>query len=121
MDQIQKIASEVRENNPDLLEKETIVLRYVKRAINQIKIFCNRSNIPEELEDTVAQIVEDMLKADGHIKLKDDVASITRGNTTISYTSKQSAYARTIDFMKDYKSMLIHYRKMKTPKYRGEA
>lgn len=122
MDQIQKIANEVRENLVILDKKnEKVVLRYVKRAINQVKVFCNREDIPEPLEDTIAQIVEDMLKADGIVKLENDIASVSRGNTSISYTNKQEAYMRTIDFMKDYQSTLIHYRKIKTPKYRGEA
>lgn len=121
MDQVQKITSEVKDNNPDLSSMEKVILRYVKRAVNQIKIFCNREDIPEELEDTIAQIVEDMLKADGHIQLKKEISSVSRGNTTISYTDKQSAYMRTVDFMKDYKTTLIHYRKMKTPTYRGDA
>lgn len=121
MDQIQKIANEVRENLEILDKNEKVVLRYVKRAINQVKVFCNREDIPEPLEDTIAQIVEDMLKADGIVKLENDIASVSRGNTSISYTNKQEAYMRTIDFMKDYQSTLIHYRKIKTPKYRGEA
>ncbi|MCR0205652.1 hypothetical protein MKC66_13080 [[Clostridium] innocuum] len=119
MDQIQQITNEVKDNlDLSSTDYEKIVLRYVKRALSQVKVFCNRTDIPVELEDTIAQIVEDMLRADGVVKLDNDIASVSRGNTSISYTNKQEAYMRTVDFMKDYQTILIHYRKMKVPQRR---
>ncbi|WP_083415886.1 hypothetical protein [[Clostridium] innocuum] len=118
MDQIQQITNEVKDNLDLSSDYEKTVLRYVKRALSQVKVFCNRTDIPVELEDTIAQIVEDMLRADGVVKLDNDVASVSRGNTSISYTNKQEAYMRTVDFMKDYQNILIHYRKMKVPQRR---
>lgn len=119
MDQIQQITNEVKDNlDLSSTDSEKIVFRYVKRALSQVKVFCNRTDIPVELEDTIAQIVEDMLRADGVVKLDNDIASVSRGNTSISYTNKQEAYMRTVDFMKDYQAILIHYRKMKVPQRR---
>lgn len=118
MDQIQQITNEVKDNLDLSSDYEKTVLRYVKRALSQVKVFCNRTDIPVELEDTIAQIVEDMLRADGVVKLDNDIASVSRGNTSISYTNKQEAYMRTVDFMKDYQTILIHYRKMKVPQRR---
>lgn len=118
MDQIQQITNEVKDNLDLSSDYEKTVLRYVKRALSQVKVYCNRTDIPVELEDTIAQIVEDMLRADGVVKLDNDVASVSRGNTSISYTNKQEAYMRTVDFMKDYQNILIHYRKMKVPQRR---
>lgn len=118
MDQIQQITNEVKDNLDLSSDYEKTVLRYVKRALSQVKVFCNRTDIPVELEDTIAQIVEDMLRADGVVKLDNDVASVSRGNTSISYTNKQEAYMRTVDFMKDYQNILIHYRKIKVPQRR---
>lgn len=119
MDQIHQITNEVKDNlDLSSTDYEKIVLRYVKRALSQVKVFCNRTDIPVELEDTIAQIVEDMLRADGVVKLDNDIASVSRGNTSISYTNKQEAYMRTVDFMKDYQTILIHYRKMKVPQRR---
>lgn len=118
MDQIQQITNEVKDNLDLSSDYEKTVLRYVKRALSQVKVFCNRPDIPVELEDTIAQIVEDMLRADGVVKLDNDVASVSRGNTSISYTNKQEAYMRTVDFMKDYQTILIHYRKIKVPQRR---
>ena len=46
-------------------EQLPTIKRYVKRAINRIKVFCNREDFPEPLEDVAAQIVEDMLKEIG--------------------------------------------------------
>ena len=119
MDQIQQITNEVKDNlDLSSTDSEKIVFMYVKRALSQVKVFCNRTDIPIELEDTIAQIVEDMLRADGVVKLDNDIASVSRGNTSISYTNKQEAYMRTVDFMKDYQNILIHYRKMKVPQRR---
>ena len=119
MDQIQQITNEVKDNlDLSSTDSEKIVFRYVRRALSQVKVFCNRTDIPIELEDTIAQIVEDMLRADGVVKLDNDIASVSRGNTSISYTNKQEAYMRTVDFMKDYQNILIHYRKMKVPQRR---
>lgn len=118
MDQIQQITNEVKDNLDLSSDYDKTVLRYVKRALSQVKVFCNRTDIPVELEDTIAQIVEDMLRADGVVKLDNDIASVSRGNTSISYTNKQEAYMRTVDFMKDYQNILIHYRKMKVPQRR---
>ena len=82
MDQIQQITNEVKDNlDLSSTDYEKIVLRYVKRALSQVKVFCNRTDIPVELEDTIAQIVEDMLRADGVVKLDNDIASVSRGNT----------------------------------------
>lgn len=99
-------------------DKEGSVRRYLKRAASQVMIYCNREDIPSLLEDTVAQIAEDMLKADGVISISEEVASITRGDTSIGYRDKSSAYQSTVGFTKNYEQLLNRYRKIKLPEGR---
>ena len=74
------------------------------------------SNSSEPLEDVAAQIVEDMLKADQVAPTENDVSSITRGDTSISYRDKTSALKETVSFVKNYESQLIPFKRMKLPK-----
>lgn len=90
--------------------------RYGKRAVNRILVFCSREDLPEPLEDVAAQIVEDMLRFDQIAPTENDVASITRGDTSISYRDKSSALKETVAFVKQYESQLIPFKKMKLPK-----
>ena len=114
-----RITQEVLRNNTALtVEQEGTVKRYVKRAANQALIYCHRLDIPPLLEDTIAQIVEDMLKVDGFIKTEQEVSSVTRGDTSISYRDKSSALADTVAFMKSYEKQLIHFKKMNIPEDR---
>lgn len=112
-EQIQRIQQEVIRINKIPDDQVETINNYVHRAVKQVLIFCNRNDLPELLEDTVIQIVEDMLRADEILASPDKVASISRGDTSIQYRQKTAAYNRTVDFMKDYKSTLVHFRKPK--------
>lgn len=114
-EQIKRIVQEVLEHPKLSSENEAIVTRYVKRTILQIQAHCNRNDLPEALEAVVSQICEDMLLADGIIKEDKDVASITRGDTSISYKDGSSAYQNAVQFMKDYECQLVHFKRMKLP------
>lgn len=91
------------------------IKRYVKRAANRSLVFCNRTDLPEPVEDVVAQIVEDMLRYDQIAPTENDVSSITRGDTSISYRDKKGAYEETVAFVKNYESQLIPFKRMKLP------
>ena len=112
---VERIAQEVLSNLKLSQDMTSTIKRYVKRAINQILVFCNREDIPLLLEETVAQIVEDMLKADEIVKTEQEVSSITRGDTSISYRDQLSVRKETISFMKSYEKQLVHFKKMKLP------
>ena len=95
------------------------IKRYVKRAISRIKVFCNREDFPEPLEDVAAQIVEDMLHYDnqaGDNTADGVISSISRGDTTISYKDRRSSYTETVEFARNYKSLLIPFKRMKIPR-----
>lgn len=115
---LQQITQEVISNLKLPADMESSVNRYVKRAVNQILVYCNRQDIPPLLEDTVAQIAEDMLKADGIITTEQEVSSITRGDTSISYRDKSSVQNETVSFMKNYEKQLTHFKKIKLPEDR---
>ncbi len=112
----ERIAMEVKDDLKLSEELNSQVERRIRRTINKIKEFCNRNDFPIELEDVAVQIVEDMLKADGLVKTDQEVSSISRGDTSISYRDKTKNQAATIDFMKNYESDLIKYKKMKLPR-----
>lgn len=99
--------------------EERSVRRYVKRAVDKILIYCNREDLPEMLLNTAAQIAEDMLKADGVKESEKEVASISRGDTAISYRDGGKKQEATVDFMKDYEKSLNRFKKMNLPKDRA--
>lgn len=114
-DQINRIAETVKSDLNLSEEKLDTIKRYIKRASNRALVFCNRFDLPEPAEDVVAQIVEDMLRYDQISPTENDVSSITRGNTSISYRDKSSAYKETVSFVKNYESQLIPFKRMKLP------
>ena len=116
-EQISRISQTAQSNLglPD--EQQPLVLRYARRAVNRICIFCSRKDLPEPLEDVAAQMVEDMLRADqAGAGGGNEVSSITRGDTSIHYRDKASAYQNAANFVRDYEKMIIPFRRMKYPK-----
>lgn len=97
-------------------EQLPTIERYVKRAISRILVFCGREDFPPPLEDVAAQIVEDMLRADQVAPSENDVASVTRGDTSISYRDKANSLKETVAFVKNHESQLIPFKRMKLPK-----
>lgn len=96
--------------------EERTARRYVKRAVDKILIDCNREDLPDQLLSTAEQIAEDMLKADKVKESEQEVASINRGDTSISYRDTSKNQSATVDFMKDYEKSLNRYKKMNLPK-----
>ena len=116
-EQISRIAQTAQSNLGLPEEQQPLVLRYARRAVNRICIFCSRKDLPEPLEDVAAQMVEDMLRADqAGAGGGNEVSSITRGDTSIHYRDKASAYQNAANFVRDYEKMIIPFRRMKYPK-----
>ena len=99
--------------------EEGTARRYIRRAVKQILIYCNRKDLPEDLQDTVVQIAEDMLKANGVKESGKEVASVTRGDTSITYRDESISRQSAVVFMKNYERTLNHFRKMNLPKDGG--
>lgn len=115
-DLVGRIAAEVVSNLKLEVGLTSTVERYVKRAVNRILVFCGRADFPQPLEDIAAQITEDMLRSDEVVPAGSQVASVTRGDTSISYRDKTSALQSTVDFIKDYEAQLIPFKKLRLPK-----
>ena len=58
---------------------------HARRAVNGILIYCCRDDLPLQLESIAAQIAEDTLRAGQVVQVDDKVASVSRGDTSISY------------------------------------
>ncbi len=95
---------------------EPTARRYVLRAVDKILIYCNRDDLPEQLLRTAAQIAEDMLRADSAAAEEKEVASISRGDTAITYRDKSDGQKATVNFVKDYEKSLNRFKKMNLPK-----
>lgn len=123
MEQINKILQEVLEHpkirnlSDDQKENlEPVIIRYIRRVKLKVLAHCNREDLPEALESVVAEITEDMLIEDKVIQSDKEVASISRGDTSISYRDPSSAYQHVTDFVKDYDCQLVHFKRIKIPK-----
>ena len=115
-EQLDRITKEVQRNLHLTDDQVEIAARYVKRTVNRILVFCFRRDLPEPLEDVAAQIVADMLRYDGIVPIGDGVASIQRGDTTITYRDKRSAFEETVAFIRNYESALLPFKRMKLPR-----
>lgn len=109
------MVSELMDNMKMPVDKERSVRRYIRRAADKTLIYCSRDDLPEPLMDTVVQIAEDMMKADKVVEDEKEVASISRGDTAISYRDRSTKTKATVDFMKDYEKALNHFKKMNLP------
>lgn len=110
------LVSEVMDSMKMSETEEQAARRYVRRAVDKILIYCNREDLPDQLLSIVAQIAEDMLKADLVKADEKEVASISRGDTAISYRDGSNNQKATVDFMKDYEKSLNRFKKMNLPK-----
>lgn len=95
---------------------ETAARRRVLMAVTRILASCNRDDLPEALEIVAAQMAEAMLRDDGTLTLPQQVSSVTRGDTSISYRDQSSSAKATRDYLQDYEDMLWRYRKPGVPR-----
>ena len=95
---------------------ETAARRRVLMAVTRILASCNRDDLPEALELVAAQMAEAMLRDDGTLTLPQQVSSVTRGDTSISYRDQSSSAKATRDYLQDYEDILWRYRKPGVPR-----
>ena len=95
---------------------ETAARRRVLMAVTRILASCNRDDLPEALEIVAAQMAEAMLRDDGTLTLPQQVSSVTRGDTSISYRDQSSSAKATRDYLQDYENILWRYRKPGVPR-----
>ena len=95
---------------------ETAARRRVLMAVTRILASCNRDDLPEALEIVAAQMAEAMLRDDGTLTLPQQVSSVTRGDTSISYRDQSSSAKATRYYLQDYEDILWRYRKPGVPR-----
>ena len=115
-EQIERITSNIRRVHILSTDDAEMVRRRVQMAVTRILSSCNRDDLPEELEIVAAQMAEDMLRDDTVIETPQQVASVTRGDTSISYRDKTSNAKATRDYLQDYEDILWRYRKPGVPR-----
>lgn len=130
MDKIEKV--KLMLNYKDISDE---LLEWYFEVIEQrVLMYCHRDDIPYGLELIIIQMVADYANNVERIKQVNlpenqdntsnkSISSITRGDTTISYSDKNTSltsangikidYSAT-EFVNDYKEHLIKYRKLKT-------
>lgn len=115
-EQIERITADIRRVHILSTDDAEMVRRRVQLSVTRILASCNRDDLPEELEIVAAQMAEDMLRDDTVIETPQQVSSVTRGDTSISYRDKTSNAKATRDYLQDYEDMLWRYRKPGVPR-----
>lgn len=92
-----------------------MILEFILEDVEEIvKNYCNVSVIPEGLNSTVLRMTIDMYKNESlgseDIALG-SISSISEGDTSVSYRSSASEFKESL--LKDYKSQLNRYRKIR--------
>lgn len=92
-----------------------MILEFILEDVEEIvKNYCNVSVIPEGLNSTVLRMAIDMYKNE-NLESEDialgSISSISEGDTSVSYRSSASEFKESL--LKDYKSQLNRYRKIR--------
>ena len=115
-EQIDRIVLGIKDAYDLSVADETAARRRVLMAVTRILASCNRDDLPEALEIVAAQMAEAMLRDDGTLTLPQQVSSVTRGDTSISYRDQSSSAKATRDYLQDYEDILWRYRKPGVPR-----
>lgn len=121
-DVINRIYKNIMKNLNLSDDMEYIVNKYIKNTINNILIYCNRCDIPKQLEMIIVEMVEDIINvstssssATSSSNTTNEIESIKRGDTTITYNNNISTTEANISFITDYESQLVYFKKMRLP------
>ncbi|EMM0828942.1 phage head-tail connector protein [Clostridioides difficile] len=94
--------------------KDTILEFILEDVEEMVKNYCNVPTIPEQLNSTILRMAIDMYKnkslGSEDIALG-SISSISEGDTSVSYRSSASEFKESL--LKDYKSQLNRYRKIR--------
>ncbi|EII6798261.1 phage head-tail connector protein [Clostridioides difficile] len=94
--------------------KDTILEFILEDVEEMVKNYCNVPTIPEQLNSTILKMAIDMYKNESlgseDIALG-SISSISEGDTSVSYRSSASEFKESL--LKDYKSQLNRYRKIR--------
>lgn len=92
--------------SPEMTEHDGVLLLMLEDAVIMIRIFCNRDVFPVQLEYVARQVVINAFyKENG-----ENVASIKRGDTQITYTETISRD----DMTQEHRELCCKYRRLRT-------
>lgn len=108
----------------DALENESTISLVLDILIQKIKNFCNRDDIPADLELVIVEMLSEYNKAlssgDQDNQNTGEVKAITRGNTKIEYNVWANTKITSIDdLITKYKKHLVRFKKLGTIKMNG--
>lgn len=115
-DQVDRIARGIEHAYALSIADGAAARRRVLMAVTRILASCNRDDLPEELEIVAAQMAEAMLMDDGTLTAPQQVSSVTRGDTSISYRDGSQDAKTTREYLQDYEEILWRYRKPGIPR-----
>ncbi|MGN7402742.1 phage head-tail connector protein [Cytobacillus praedii] len=99
------------------LPSDKLLNMYIEEVGQSILTFCNRTDIPAELNFVYANMIIDLIASENNKTNPEAnrvVTSIKEGDTQISYGSSISASeSSTIEIVNNYKSQLLRYRKLR--------
>lgn len=87
-------------------ENDSILMLMLNDAIQTINVFCNRKIFPWQLEHVARQLVVNVYNRDN----SDNVASIKRGDTQITYSGNMSENDLTIE----HRELCARYRRLRS-------
>ena len=108
----------------DTLENESTISLVLDILIQKIKNFCNRDDIPADLELVIVEMLSEYNKAlssgGQDNQNTGEVKTITRGNTKIEYNVGANTKITSIDdLIAKYKKHLVRFKKLGTIKMNG--
>lgn len=91
--------------SPEMTEHDEVLRLMLEDAVNMIRIFCNRNIFPVQLEYVARQIVVNAFYREND----DNVASIKRGDTQITYSETISKD----DMTQEHRDLCCRYRRLR--------
>lgn len=106
------------------IENETTISLVLDILIQKIKNYCNREDIPTELELVIVEMLAEYnksLSSSGQdTQNTGEIKAITRGNTKIEYNVSTNAKITSVDdLISKYKTHLIRFKKVGTIRMNG--
>jgi hypothetical protein len=118
--EIVKIKLENSNLSEDILQlyNDKVIQLHIDEVGQSIKIYCNRTDIPQELTYVHANMVIEQIEGKERRAADDDnrvVTSIKEGDVQVSYSSKSSTLSEVSadDLLHNYKKQLNKFRKMR--------
>lgn len=106
------------------IENETTISLVLDILIQKIKNYCNREDIPTELELVIVEMLAEYnksLSSSGQdTQNTGEIKAITRGNTKIEYNVSTNTKITSVDdLISKYKTYLIRFKKVGTIRMNG--